>query len=492
MPPAVGVTQLAPRSGPLDITSQQICPAAQQALPQQSAAPQLAPALHGACAHTPPEQNGAGPGQTTPQPPQLKMSLRGFTQPDAQQASGAPQPGSQAKPPSGFPVEEGPESQPASANEQASANANASAKLRATAKIALYQNDPAAVGRPLTRRSYGHPPRRRNGGMRLANLAGMARWRRRLFAAAGALALVGYRLRARRPVDLTGQVALVTGGSRGLGLLLAREFFRAGCKIVICARDPGELQAAREDLELRGADVLAARCDVTDRADCESLVERTLERFGRVDLLVNNAGIIQVGPVESMTIADFERAMQVNFWGVVHMTLAVLPEMRRRRAGRIVNITSIGGKVAVPHLLPYDCAKFAAMGFSEGLHAELEKDGITVTTVVPGLMRTGSPPFALFKGQREREYRWFATSDRLPITSMSAIRAAREIVLAVRRGETEVTLSWPARVLRLVHALWPAATTDLLAQVNHWLLPSSVGGSRFAAPGLALSTAPRT
>jgi short-subunit dehydrogenase len=152
----------------------------------------------------------------------------------------------------------------------------------------------------------------------------------------------------------------------------------------------------------------------------------------------------------------------------------VLPQMRARRSGRIVSITSIGGKVAVPHLLPYDCAKFAVVGFSEGLRAETLSRGIRVTTVVPGLMRTGSPENALFKGRASAEYAWFSLGDALPLSSMSARRAARRIVTATRQGEAEVTLSIQAKLLRIAHDVAPGMTSNLLGWVNA-ALPSPDG-----------------
>ncbi len=167
-------------------------------------------------------------------------------------------------------------------------------------------------------------------------------------------------------LDLTGKVALVTGASRGLGFLLAAELLRQGCRVAICARDEPELQRAREALERGGGEVLAVACDVSDRAAVEALVARTAEHFRGLDVLVLNAGIIQVGPVRTMRVEDFEDALGVMFWGVVLPSLAALPHLRRSR-GRIVTITSIGGKVPFPHLLPYNSAKFAAVGFSEGL-----------------------------------------------------------------------------------------------------------------------------
>jgi NAD(P)-dependent dehydrogenase (short-subunit alcohol dehydrogenase family) len=297
--------------------------------------------------------------------------------------------------------------------------------------------------------------------------------RRDRLLAAGALGYLGWQLlQQMREESLAGQAVLITGGSRGLGLLMAREFAGEGCRLAICARDTQELDAAVADLTERGAEVLALQCDVADREQVARMVAQATDHFGRIDVVVNNASIIQSAPVGAMTVEDFENAMAVNYWGTVYTTLEVLPQMRQRGSGRIVNITSIGGKVAVPHLLPYDCAKFATVGFSEGLRAELAKDGITVTTIVPGLMRTGSPVNAFFKGDPEKEFAWFSLGSATPVSAMSAERAARRIVQATKRGEAEVTLSWQAKLLRLTHDLFPGATADLLGVVNR-LLPDS-------------------
>jgi short-subunit dehydrogenase len=133
---------------------------------------------------------------------------------------------------------------------------------------------------------------------------------------------------------------------------------------------------------------------------------------------------------------DFEQAMAVNFFGYVYPTLALLPSMRERRNGTIVNVGSIGGVVAVPHLLPYTCAKFAVSGLSEGLRAELRNNGVNVLEIVPGLMRTGSSPAnAEFKGAEEREWDWFSLGDSMPMLSVDAECAARRIVSAIANGE---------------------------------------------------------
>jgi short-subunit dehydrogenase len=287
---------------------------------------------------------------------------------------------------------------------------------------------------------------------------------------AGAL----YLSRLRYP-DWKGRVVLITGASRGLGFLLAKGLAAEGCRLVLCARDAGELERAKAELDQSGAEILTVPCDVSEKDQVDRLIADANRRFGRIDVVINNAGIIQVGPVESMTVADFEHAMAANFWGMLHTTLALLPAMLSRRSGNIVNITSIGGKVSVPHLLPYNCAKFAAVGFSEGLRAELRGKGVQVTTIVPGLMRTGSHLNALFKGKHEQESAWFSLGASLPGASMSADRAARQIVRAAKRGEAERILSIPAKLLARFHGLFPEATIAQLGLMGG-LLPSAESG----------------
>lgn len=276
--------------------------------------------------------------------------------------------------------------------------------------------------------------------------------------------------RRLRMIDLDGKVALITGASRGLGLGIARECARMGCDLVICARDAGELDTAAAELSRLGARVLPIVCDVGDRDQVDRMVAQANSHFGRIDLLFNVAGIITVGPLESQTLDDFEECMRVMYWGIVYPTLAVLPQMIARQCGRIANITSIGGKVSVPHLVPYSAAKFAAVGFSEGIHAELRRHGIRVTTVVPGLMRTGSHRNAYFKGDHRSEYTWFSLGATLPLVSMDATRAARAIVRAVRRGQSEIIMTPQARAIATLHGIAPGFTSDLMALI-HAALP---------------------
>jgi short-subunit dehydrogenase len=288
--------------------------------------------------------------------------------------------------------------------------------------------------------------------------------------------------------EFDGKVVLITGGSRGLGLVLAREFASRGAKIAICARDRDELQRAKEDLESRGAEVFDAICDVREQGEIETLVADVRSRFGAIDVLVNNAGVIQVGPLEAQTQTDFEDAMRVHFWGPFYAMRSVIPEMRSRGEGRIVNISSIGGKIAVPHLAPYCASKFALAGLSSAMHSELAKDGISVTTVYPGLMRTGSHINALFKGQNQKEFALFSLANGLPFTSVSVERAARQIVSATGRGDAELVISPQAKAAAKINALLPNFTSLILEATNR-LLPANGGIGRGYATGLESQSA---
>jgi short-subunit dehydrogenase len=289
-----------------------------------------------------------------------------------------------------------------------------------------------------------------------------------LAVAGGAAWLLARRLQRR--VELSGKIALVTGGSRGLGLVLARELGRRGMRLVLCARDEEELERGRESLEAEGIDATAMPCDVTDEEGMRTLAADVEENLGPIEVLVNNAGIIQVGPAEAMKTDDYRLAMDTMFFGSLHSAEAVLPAMRARGRGTIVNVTSIGAAVGIPHLAPYDAAKFAARGWSEALGAESAKYGISVVTIVPGLMRTGSFGHALVKGRRNAEASLFSLVSSLPLITVSAERAARRIVQAVERQERFVVIGAPAKLLRLWHALLPGSVVRTLGFVNR-LLP---------------------
>jgi short-subunit dehydrogenase len=260
-----------------------------------------------------------------------------------------------------------------------------------------------------------------------------------------------------------GSVAVVTGASRGLGFAMAMRLAERGAKLCVCARDGEALERAAAQMRERGAEVAAVPGDLTEEETAARLLATAEERFGGVELLVNNAGLIQVGPLDAVGEPEFRRAMELMYFAPLRLILACLPAMRARGGGTVVNIASLGGRTAPPHLLPYVGAKFALTGLSEGLRAELGHAGVSVTTVVPGLMRTGSHLGAEFRGRTEREYAWFATAAGLPLLSMDADRAAEKVVSAAERRRPEIALGAAAKVVARVHGVAPATTTRALA-----------------------------
>jgi NAD(P)-dependent dehydrogenase (short-subunit alcohol dehydrogenase family) len=299
--------------------------------------------------------------------------------------------------------------------------------------------------------------------------------------AATAAAAAAYALAPRSRRVYEDRVVLITGGSRGLGLALAERFGRAGCRLILTARNVDQLIDARYTLLQRHAvrspeSVLLIPADLSDPEQAENLIDHAIAHFGRIDVLINNAGIIEVGPVEDQPLSAYRRAMATNFFGALHTTQAALPHMLRiayDRPASIVNIASIGGKVAVPHLLPYVASKFALVGFSQGLHAELRHKGIRVTTVCPGLMRTGSHVHASFVGDQQKESRWFTLAATTPVIAASVRHAANRIYSAVAAGRAEITITPQAWLAARVAGVAPATTQFLASLANEFLLPES-------------------
>src|SRR4051795_273082 len=286
--------------------------------------------------------------------------------------------------------------------------------------------------------------------------------------AAGALTigavLLSRGMRAARAFEFRDKSIVITG-ARGLALEMARQLGSEGARITIAARDEAELERARHDLSGRGIDVTTMVCDVGNRESAQQLVREVVARTGRIDVLINNAGVIQVGPLEHMQRGDFEEAMAVHFWGPLHTMMAAIPEMKRQGGGRIVNISSIGGKIGVPHLAPYCASKFALTGLSDAWRAEVARYGVRVTTVAPGLMRTGSPVHAQFKGQHDREYAWFKVASSIPGMTIGAERAAARILDACRHGDPALTITPQAALLAVSNMAIPGAVARAMMLV---------------------------
>jgi NAD(P)-dependent dehydrogenase (short-subunit alcohol dehydrogenase family) len=298
----------------------------------------------------------------------------------------------------------------------------------------------------------------------------------------GAIAVAMRSRTVRRSRSFVGQSIVITGGSRGLGLEMARRWASEGARITICGRSEESLRRAVERLKRFGGDAMGVVCDVRRREQVETFVETVVREFGGIDVLVNNAGVIQAGPIECMTLDDFETAMATHFWGPLYMIRAALPYLTASRRAGIVNIASIGGEISVPHLVPYSASKFALVALSDGLAAELRQFGIRVTTVCPGLMRTGSHRNALFKGRHRAEFAWFSISDSLPVISMNSTRAAHQIIEACRNGRPHVRLTLPAKLAVPLVAAAPSLAITVFRMVNR-LLPSPIRPSPLAHTG---------
>ncbi|MEV8565419.1 SDR family NAD(P)-dependent oxidoreductase [Streptomyces sp. NPDC051322] len=289
------------------------------------------------------------------------------------------------------------------------------------------------------------------------------------------------------PPSMSGLSAVVTGGSRGLGLLMARQLAAQNCTVTIVARDGEELKRADELLHQRpGAHIRTAVCDVRDREAVREMFDATAQDCGGIDVVIANAGIIQVAPVKSIGADEFDAAMDTIFHGALHTSLEALPHLRRSRAGgRLALIGSVGGLLGVPHLLPYSCAKSAVGALAEGLYAEAAPDGVTVTAVHPGLMRTGSHLHAEFGGPQQQEFAWFSALAGTPLVSMDAGRAAKAIVRGVQRRRTRIVLTPAARAAGFAHGVAPALTTRLTA-LSARALPAAEGDGGALREGAAV------
>lgn len=284
-------------------------------------------------------------------------------------------------------------------------------------------------------------------------------------------------LRSRRWMELSGRVVVITGSDSGFGLIQARQVAEQGAIVVLAARNAEALEAAAEAVRREGAPEAAAiPTDVSDPAEARRLIERVVERFGGIDVLINTAGLMLVGAEPTLTLDDMRRLMAVNFWGAVHTSMAALPHMRRARSGRIANVSSIGGRLALPHMIPYTASKFALAGYTKALRPEALRDGVYVTGIYPAPMRTGGHRHAWFKGDREAEYAWFSLGDVLPVAATSAESAARAAIRGIQGGDPEVIVGLGARLGIALDGLapnWAAEAIGLLE--GAFPAPANVG-----------------
>ncbi|WP_168207567.1 SDR family NAD(P)-dependent oxidoreductase [Microlunatus elymi] len=264
-------------------------------------------------------------------------------------------------------------------------------------------------------------------------------------------------------------VAWVAGASRGLGLALARELGLAGYRVVITARTAADLERARELLQADGVSVRTIVHDVRDPVAARDVVAEVEATWGSIDTVIAVAGLMKVGPLPQRA-EDYDQSIDIMLRGPINVVHAVLPSMQVRGDGRIGIVTSIAGLIPVPHLVPYTAAKFGALGFSRGLTEELRGSGISVSTIIPGLMRTGGHWHADYSGQPGNEYAWFTALSALPVISIEADRAAKIIVGGVLRGRSKIIFTLPALAGDLLYRLSPEAVGLLLGWAGR-LLP---------------------
>jgi len=190
-------------------------------------------------------------------------------------------------------------------------------------------------------------------------------------------------------MELEGKSVVVTGASSGIGEATARRLAAQGAKIALAARRVDRLEALAAELAAAGAEAICVPTDVTERSQVEALATATLDAFGRIDILVNNAGIMPLSFIKNLHVEEWERMVDVNIKGVLFCIAAVLPDMRARKSGHIVNVSSVAGRRLFPSGAVYCGTKFAVTAISEGLRAELSSsDGIRVSAIEPGAVAT--------------------------------------------------------------------------------------------------------
>lgn len=307
---------------------------------------------------------------------------------------------------------------------------------------------------------------------------------RYILAAAGAgLALWATRRKRKHRYSFRNRVVAITGGSRGFGLAMGRELMQEGAHLAILSRSPEELERAQLDLEQCGLGrVESYLCDVGDSENVQGVFRQIEDDFGGLDVLINNAGIMLCAPFENHEDSDFEASISTHLFGPLNTTRAALPLLRRRRGARILNISSIGGKIGVPHMSAYSAGKYALVGFSRSLAAELRNEDIRVTVVCPGLMQTGSHRAARFRGDQSGEFTWFSGLSATPLLSISAESAAKRAIGACRKGRAELVFPWHWRLAALGDSISPELSVKANELVERFL-PDPVAGASEAQEG---------
>jgi NAD(P)-dependent dehydrogenase (short-subunit alcohol dehydrogenase family) len=265
-----------------------------------------------------------------------------------------------------------------------------------------------------------------------------------------------------------GTTVVITGATSGIGRETALEFTRAGAKVVVAGRRAERLRELVSEIEAKGGEALAVCTDVAEQAQVETLIEKTLERFGRVDTLINNAGVGIAAKFDEQSLEDFKRVMEVNFWGAVYACKVVVPQMKQQTGGGvIINVSSIMGKRGMPFETAYCASKFALAGFSEALRAELMSTGIDVSTIFPGAVET-----EIFEAAANQ------TGLEIPnnLPKFPARELAKLIVQDARFPQPEIVMALDALAINFFNKLAPG----LMDLALGWSVPFIEGARRGA------------
>ena len=253
------------------------------------------------------------------------------------------------------------------------------------------------------------------------------------------------------------KVVIITGASSGIGKALVYEFARCGAKISMGARNTEELKKIEDDLKASGTEIISVQTDVTRETDCKNLIEKTHERFGRIDVLVNNAGISMRALFEDLEIDVIRRLMDVNFWGTVYCTKYALPYLLQTK-GSLVGIISVAGFLGLPGRTGYSASKFAVRGFLNTLRVENLKKGLHVLVAAPGFTASNIRKTALVADGSQQ-----GDSPRAESKMMSAERCAQIIVNGVVKRKRKIIMTLVEGKISVFLSKWFPSLLDKLA-----------------------------
>ena len=258
--------------------------------------------------------------------------------------------------------------------------------------------------------------------------------------------------------------ALITGASQGIGKATALLFAKNGYDLIITARTKDKLEAVAAEIKALNRQVVAIAADTSDRQAIESLIDRGIESFGQIDVLINNAGVCMSAPMSETTIEDWERIINVNLWGYIYTINKLLPHFIERKQGSIVNVGSFGGKVPLPKMTAYCTSKFAITGLTETLRLELEPQGIHVSGIHPSVTNSDFMERAIFKDRdpQEKENRRNSMAQMLssPLSSQPE-DVAQAIWNVVKHPQAEVVVG-SAKVPAFLNRLFPGITQGMM------------------------------